>query len=160
MGPHADDLDGPLRFEDLIDEAVLDVGAAGESTGEIAGQFFVRRGIAERVIGEDGEKIFDFRPESGCGGFFGVALRLLGVDDLPLPAQVFGTGFHGRFQAAADRFAHSRDGEQVKRFFDGAPVLLRDQNAIGALAGDKNRLVRLRRFIEQAIESSTRLTGV
>lgn len=84
MGPHAENFDGSLRFEDLINQAVLDIDATGDGSGEIADQFFVWRRIAERIFGEDGEEFLDFGPQTRGGSFFGVLLGLTRVDDLPV----------------------------------------------------------------------------
>ena len=42
MGPHADDLD-PFLFQHLIDQAMLNIDAAGISAGQISYQLMIRR---------------------------------------------------------------------------------------------------------------------
>jgi len=42
MRPHPEYLNDPLAAKHLIDEAVMDVDAAGERTSQIAGQLFER----------------------------------------------------------------------------------------------------------------------
>jgi len=43
MGPHANDFYGFGFFDDLVNDTVLDVYAAGIGAGKIADEFFIRR---------------------------------------------------------------------------------------------------------------------
>jgi hypothetical protein len=50
MGPHPDALHGFNIFKDLIDEAMLNIYAAGISAREISNEFLIRRGALEGVF--------------------------------------------------------------------------------------------------------------
>jgi hypothetical protein len=52
MRPHPKDLDGALLFEDLVDQAVLNINAAGVCAAQISRSFEPRRS-AKRIFGED-----------------------------------------------------------------------------------------------------------
>jgi hypothetical protein len=39
MGPHADDFDDPLRFQDFVNQAVLNIDAAGISARQVTHNF-------------------------------------------------------------------------------------------------------------------------
>ena len=64
MGPHPDDLHYFDIFKDLIDEAMLNIYAAGISAREISHEFLVRRGVLEGVFRKDIEQRFGFFPEA------------------------------------------------------------------------------------------------
>ena len=53
MGPHAKHLDDALFFDDLIDEAVLNINAAGVCAAQISDEFLKRRRFPKRIVGED-----------------------------------------------------------------------------------------------------------
>jgi hypothetical protein len=53
MRPHPKDLDGALLFEDLVDQAVLNISAAGVCAAQISEEFLERRRSAKRIFGED-----------------------------------------------------------------------------------------------------------
>jgi hypothetical protein len=53
MRPHPKDLDGALLFEDLVDQAVLNINAAGVCAAQISEEFLERRRSAKRIFGED-----------------------------------------------------------------------------------------------------------
>ena len=59
MGPHAENLDGVDFWENLVDEAMLDVAAAGIGAGQVAHEFFKRWRRLEGIFFEDMEE---------CGG--------------------------------------------------------------------------------------------
>lgn len=83
MGPHAKDLDDAFVADDLIDQAVLNINAAGICAAQIPEEFFKRRRFPKRIDGEDGEKFFDLPPQT-CGiETAGIFLGLLSEDDLP-----------------------------------------------------------------------------
>lgn len=62
MGPHAKDLDDALIFDDLIDQAVLNINAAGICAAQIPQESFKRRRFPKRIDGEGGEKFFGLPP--------------------------------------------------------------------------------------------------
>ena len=60
MGPHPDDLNGFNIIKDLINEAVLNIYAAGISAREISEEFFIRRGALEGFLRKDLYQSFGF----------------------------------------------------------------------------------------------------
>jgi hypothetical protein len=84
MGPHLDDLHYFDIFKDLIDEARLNICAAGISAREISHEFLIRRGTLEGVCRKDVEQRFGFFLEAGSGQFTSAPLGLSGIDNLPL----------------------------------------------------------------------------
>jgi hypothetical protein len=56
MGPHTNDFDSPFLVENLIDEAMLDVDAAGEGPGEIPHQLLKGRRAFVRLPAKDFEQ--------------------------------------------------------------------------------------------------------
>ena len=83
MGPHADHFHGADFFQDLIDQPMLDVDAAGIGTRQIAHKFFIWRRILEGIFLKDRQQRFGFGFESGRGKFFSVFLSGFGEDELP-----------------------------------------------------------------------------
>jgi hypothetical protein len=61
MRPHPKDLDDAFLFQDLIDQAVLNVNAAGVCAAQIPDEFLEWRRPAERIFGENAEELFRFR---------------------------------------------------------------------------------------------------
>ena len=64
MGPHPDNLHYFNVFKDLIDEAMLNIYAAGISAREISHEFLIRRGALEWAFRKDMEQRFGFSPEA------------------------------------------------------------------------------------------------
>jgi hypothetical protein len=58
MGPHPDDLYGLNIFKDLINEAVLNIYAAGISAREISNEFLIRRGALEGILRKGTQRCF------------------------------------------------------------------------------------------------------
>jgi hypothetical protein len=63
MGPHPNDLYGFNIFQDLIDEAMLNIYAAAISAREVSNEFLIRREALEGVLGKDTKERFGFSPE-------------------------------------------------------------------------------------------------
>ena len=83
MRPETDDFDGSGFFEDLIDEPVLDVDAAGIRAGKIADELFIWGRSLEGILTKDGQQGFSFGTQPRRGEFLGVFLGLACEDDLP-----------------------------------------------------------------------------
>nr|DAT33947.1 MAG TPA: hypothetical protein [Caudoviricetes sp.] len=82
MRPKAQHLDR-LRFGVYrIDEAMLDIDAAGIVTGEITDQLFIRRGIPERILCQHGQQCFRPLFKADTGNQRAVLHGLLCKDDL------------------------------------------------------------------------------
>lgn len=75
------------------------------------------------------------------------------------PIKCRGAELHRLGHAGLDGLAHARHGQQKKRFLNCAPILRREQNAIVALAGNMNGLMRLRSLIDEAVEIGAGLAG-
>jgi len=80
MRPHPQHFYYPFTFKDLIDNPMLYGNSAGVSTGKVANQLFVRRGILERVVPEYFDEWLYFFPEPGRGALFCIFLSLLCID--------------------------------------------------------------------------------
>jgi hypothetical protein len=65
--PHSKDFDCLFLVEDLIDEAMLDVDAAGIGSCQIADKLLVGRRILVRIVGHYGEKPFSLPTKSARG---------------------------------------------------------------------------------------------
>lgn len=72
-----------LRFQDLIDQPVLDVDAPRNRTLEIADQRLVRRRDGERIRRDDLKKLFCLGTQSASRQSLGVLLRLMRLDQRP-----------------------------------------------------------------------------
>jgi hypothetical protein len=83
MGPHADDLDDSLLFQDFVDQSMLYIDAASIGPGKITHEFFNRRGSVERVFPDDFQQLGGLAFETGRGQLLGVLLGLFGIDNLP-----------------------------------------------------------------------------
>ena len=83
MRPEADDFNGPDVSQNLIDEPVLDVDAAGIRAGKVADELFVRGRSLEGILTKDGQQDFSFGTPPRRGEFLGVFLGLACEDDLP-----------------------------------------------------------------------------
>lgn len=83
MRPHPKDLDDAFRFEDLVDQAVLNINAAGVCAAQIPEEFLERRRSAKGIFGEDAEELFRFRAETRRSETARIFLRVLCEDDLP-----------------------------------------------------------------------------
>jgi hypothetical protein len=76
------------------------------------------------------------------------------------PAGFFLALVHRRYQSFPDGFTHAWDRQKVKRLLDGVPIFFAKKYAIGARAGDEDRLVGGRRFIEQPVQLLAGLAGI
>ena len=83
MGPHPKHLDGTFVFDDLIDEAVLNIDPARICPAKISDKSLKRRRPPKGIIGEDAEKLLRLWPETRRSQTTGVLLRRLCEDDLP-----------------------------------------------------------------------------
>ncbi len=103
MCPHSDDLDCVFRLEDLIDEPVLDVDAAGEGACEIADQPFEGRGTLPRICAQDLDQILGFVPKTTSGELAGVFLSLPREDNSPGACGLYQPGFSEVFERGVRR---------------------------------------------------------
>ncbi len=83
MGPHADDFDDFLFLQDLVDQAMLNIDAAGISARQVTHQFFKSGGSAERVFADYFQQLDGLDFETGRGQLLNILLSLFGVDNVP-----------------------------------------------------------------------------
>jgi len=93
MSPKPDDFDGFYFWQNLINEAMLDVDASGISAGQIAYQLFKRRGIPKGVVFQDFQETLGLFPKSRNRDFFGVLLGLSRINKLPTHQRIFFDSF-------------------------------------------------------------------
>ena len=104
MGPHAEDLHHPLLFQNLIYQAVLNVDPARVGACQITHELFIGRRVYEWISGQNSEKVFGLRPQTGSVNFLCVLRGLPGKDDLPVYQRMF--------------FTHDRMGVFIPRRID------------------------------------------
>jgi hypothetical protein len=153
MRPHPKDLDDAFLFEDLIDQAVLNINAAGVCAAQIPEELLERRRSAKRIFGEDAQELFRFRAETRRGETARIFLRVS-------PTRLFVTLIYRRCQSVDDGFPHAGYREEMQGFLHSFPVLFSDQDSIRARAGDEHRLMVAGRFIEKSIKLLAGLAGV
>lgn len=83
MRPHADHFHDSLAAEDLVDKAMVNVDAAREGSGEIAGRLLEGRRRLERIGAENVQQCFGFWFQCGAAEFPGVFRGLWREDDPP-----------------------------------------------------------------------------
>src|SRR4051794_3696407 len=84
MSPHTEDLHRVFRFEDLVDEPLLNVNPSRVGTREVTHELFEWRWFLERVCFENVEECFGFRAKSRGSEFLSVLLCLLCENDGPV----------------------------------------------------------------------------
>lgn len=97
--PHADDLHRTFRIEDLVDESMLDVDAAGICTCEVADQFLEGGRALPRIPAQDVEQLFGFIPQTAPGDLPGVFLSLFCEADPPRRSGRYHPGFSEVFES-------------------------------------------------------------
>ncbi len=83
MRPHAKDANDPLLGKNFIDQAIVNVDAAGVSACQITEEFFELRWILERIVGENRQQSLGFRFVSAGLELARVFQRLLRIDEPP-----------------------------------------------------------------------------
>jgi hypothetical protein len=83
MRPHAKYLHNTLVFDDVINQAVLNVDAAGISAPQIAEEFFKRRWLSKRVLREDTQQLLRLRAETRRFQTPGIFLGLFRENNSP-----------------------------------------------------------------------------
>ena len=83
MSPHANDFDGVVFFNNLIDKSVLNINTPGICSMQITDEFFIGWRSFKGIAFKNFEKFKDFWFQScGCN-LFGVLLSLSGIDEFP-----------------------------------------------------------------------------
>lgn len=103
MGPHANDLDNALRFEDLIDESVLNVDAARIGPREISHQLFKARRTLKWILTKNVEQFLRVIAKTAAGDLVCVLLRLGSEDDSPVLGSLYQPGFSEVFASGVRR---------------------------------------------------------
>ena len=83
MRPHPNDFHNTSIFEDLINEAMLNVDTARIRTGQITNELLISRRTLERVDFKNFEQFFGFWLQSSGSKFLCIFLCLLGEDKRP-----------------------------------------------------------------------------
>jgi len=83
MGPHADDFHCLDIIHHLIYKARLDIDSAGASAGKITNELFVWRWRLIGILGQNFQKPFRLRLQTGPAELLRVAAGLISVDQYP-----------------------------------------------------------------------------
>lgn len=87
-----------LLVEHLIDKPMLDVDAAGVSTGEIPDELFEGRRAYPRIGAKNIEQLFRFVAKAAVGDLSGILLRLLREYDPPRSRGFYQPAFSDVFE--------------------------------------------------------------
>ena len=87
MGPHAQHFYDAGRFENLVNQAVLNIDPAGVGALKIADELFKRRWGLERIGGQNFQNRFCLRSQAGLSDPLGVLPRLRRKNEPPRPHQ-------------------------------------------------------------------------
>ena len=135
MGPHPQDLHHALLREHLIHETVLDVNSSGVGSGQIADGFFEGGGFWNGSSNRISKMISAFGLSPARASYPGDLLRLLGEDEKVFhQSSFFGICLNGCGESGADGFPHPGNRDQIQALLDSPPILLGNQNRIGAFS--------------------------